>query len=313
MIEFWKEIINALSEGEKVCLLYVIESEGSSPGRQCFKMFVTEKGKMKGSIGGGIMEQKLIELAKSRLQQNIVAPFIKQQIHRKDINENRSGMICSGEQTIAFYFLDENQISIIDKIVNSDSGVIELNEKGIFFHKEEIIATPITCTIESSEKWKYKQSIEERDTVFIVGAGHVGLALSQTMKQLGFYVVLLDNRENLNTMHLNQYADKKLVINYDHVGQFISEGNRNYVALVSFGFKTDEQVLRQIIHKNFKYVGMMGSKEKIRQLFENMKSDGFSELALNKIHAPIGIPIKSKTVEEIAISIAAQIIQVKNN
>ena len=95
-MSIWDEILRRINEKEPLAFMYVIDSEGSSPGRQGFMMIVNGRGEMSGSIGGGIMEQKLVELAKSKLKAGEFKPFIKTQIHRK-VEVNHSGMICSGD------------------------------------------------------------------------------------------------------------------------------------------------------------------------------------------------------------------------
>ncbi len=82
---------------------------------------------------------------------------------------------------------------------------------------------------------------------------------------------------------------------------------------MTFGHKADELVLKQLLRKEYKYIGMMGSPSKVKQIFDNLITDGFKKKELDKVHAPIGIPITSKTPEEIAVSIAAQIIKIKNS
>ena len=81
---------------------------------------------------------------------------------------------------------------------------------------------------------------------------------------------------------------------------------------MTFGYRTDDVIIRQLINKNFKYIGLLGSKEKIATLFQSMIADGFDKDRIGRIYAPIGIDIKSETTQEIAISVAAQLIRVKN-
>ncbi len=85
-----------------------------------------------------------------------------------------------------------------------------------------------------------------------------------------------------------------------------------FVVLASFGYRTDDQVLRQLIRHRYGYIGMLGSAEKVRVMFEAMRAEGFTDEELARVHAPIGLPIRSRTPEEIAVSIAAQVILVKN-
>ena len=102
----WRLIINSLKQNTPVMLLYVLESKGSSPGRQGFFMAVNANGEMEGSIGGGIMEHKFVEMAKEKLKaagNELRDAGIRKQLHDKSAAKNQSGMICSGEQTILLY------------------------------------------------------------------------------------------------------------------------------------------------------------------------------------------------------------------
>ena len=96
----WKLIAQSLQQNLAVMLLYVLESNGSSPGRQGFFMAVNAAGEMEGSIGGGIMEHKFVELAKEKLKAGNQEPDFKKKIHDKSVAAEQSGMICSGDQTI---------------------------------------------------------------------------------------------------------------------------------------------------------------------------------------------------------------------
>ena len=109
-------------------LLYVLESSGSSPGRQGFFMAVNANNEMAGSIGGGIMEHKFVEMAKASLEAGVegretgagsreAGHTIKKQIHDKSASKNQSGMICSGEQTILLYPVKEGDHRVVQDII----------------------------------------------------------------------------------------------------------------------------------------------------------------------------------------------------
>ncbi|MBX7152450.1 XdhC family protein [bacterium] len=145
----------------------------------------------------------------------------------------------------------------------------------------------------------------------IIGGGHVGQALARLASQLDFNITLIDDRE--------EYAralfphDRIRVIHTPPDYSAIPEPAENsFICLVSKGYASDEAALRQIIRKPVRYIGMIGSRKKIRTVFENMQKDGFEQSLFEKIHAPIGLDIRSETPEEIAVSILAEIIQYKN-
>ena len=96
----WSFIVKKLEQEINIVLMLVLESAGSSPGRQGFKMAVSADDQMDGSIGGGIMEHKLVVKARDMLKKKEQNYFFKKQIHRKDSPQDQSGMICSGEQTV---------------------------------------------------------------------------------------------------------------------------------------------------------------------------------------------------------------------
>ena len=99
---------------------------------------------------------------------------------------------------------------------------------------------------------------------------------------------------------------------YSELSDLISGGENVYVAIMTFGYRSDNIALRAVINKDFKYIGVLGSQTKTDELFKEWKHDGLSLKRLEKIHSPIGLSIKSQSPMEIAISIAAEIIKVKN-
>ncbi|MDB5228240.1 MAG: xanthine and dehydrogenase maturation factor XdhC/CoxF family-like protein [Bacteroidota bacterium] len=312
----WQFIKNNLEKGLGVMLLYVLESKGSSPGRQGFFMSVNTNNEMYGSIGGGIMEHKFVELAKEKLKEENNESLIKKQVHSKSAALNQSGMICSGEQTIFIYKLTNKDQDVINKIINcmegNQTGTLQLSPKGIDFINA-IIDESFSFEYKSDEDWKYAESLGYQNHLYIVGGGHCALAFSNLMRTMDFYIHLIEDRKDLNTFLRNTSAHEKIIVNdYSELDKYIPTGKNNYVVLMTFGYRTDAVALRAIIHNDYKYLGMLGSKTKIEQLFSELKTEGVAAEKIDKVYAPIGIDIKSQTPEEIAVSIAAEIVRVKN-
>ena len=314
-MKLWNFINKKLCESKKIMLLVVISSKGSSPGRQGFKMAVCEDGDLEGSVGGGVMEFDIVELGKVMLELNKPGPVLKRQIHNTNGGEDESGMICSGEQTIILCQLNETHKELtsrlINDLLNNKPGVINLSNKGLSYSVEENANNNIVAEINSEFDWKYQELIGHKNRVCIIGAGHVGLALSKLMKDLDFIVEIFDDRKDLNTLKENQYAHKKHIVDYDKIDKVLPQGESVYVVIMTFGHKSDQDVLASLIGKNYKYLGLMGSKAKVVKLYENI---GYNPDEKNapKVFSPIGISIKSKTPMEIAVSIAAEIISIKN-
>ena len=298
VLDFYKKVQQILQTEKRLVLMVVIANDGSSPGRKGFKMAVS-KNAMFGTIGGGIMEHKLVEFAQSLLGKPSFQSFIKHQIHDKSAPENQSGMICSGQQTIAFYDCTVSFLPLVNQILTEENFRITYNNFGINIPSE-------------NEEWSFTETNSQPQKVYIIGGGHVGLALSETLSKLDFEVHILDHRENLNTMLQNRFVHSRQTVNLEQIDTYIPEGTDVYVIIMSFGYRTDDVIIRKLINKNFKYIGMLGSKEKIATLFQSMIADGFDKNRIAQVFAPIGIDIKSETTQEIAISVAAQLIRVKN-
>ena len=318
-------IATQIAAEKKVLLLQVVESIGSSPGRTGFRMAIAfdeklEKSTFVGSIGGGIMEQKLVALGIARLRERRSEPFLKRQIHRKDAAHDQSGMICSGEQTLFFYTFKADDLPIIEQILTDLSqnteGVLFLSKEGIKYTSGIPNLTAFEKFPNLTKYWEqgiYVEKLGFEQHIYIVGGGHCALALSRQMRLLkSFKIHLFDDRPDLNTFVENDAAHEKTVIDYAKIPDLIPEGNNIYVVLMTVGYRSDEQILRGLSAKSIKYLGMLGSRAKVETMLENLKNEGFSADFLQKIHAPIGLDVKSQTPEEIAVSIAAEIIKVKN-
>jgi xanthine dehydrogenase accessory factor len=146
-LQVWQLILKNYQNNIPEILLYVLESSGSSPGRQGFFMAVNSNNKMEGSIGGGIMEHKFVEMAKEQLtvmSNGLSEGKIRKQIHDKSAAKNQSGMICSGEQTIFIYKISDTDIPHIKNIITSleqnKNGTLQLSPSGILFED----AVPLT-------------------------------------------------------------------------------------------------------------------------------------------------------------------------
>lgn len=315
-LQVWKFIAASLQENIPVMLLYVLESKGSSPGRQGFFMAVKANGKMQGSIGGGIMEHKFVEMAGEQLKIKNVKLKIRKQVHNKSATKCRSGMICSGEQMVLIYQVQKNDKETIDAIIlclkENRNGTLIISPNKIQF-SENMASSDFFFEMKSEDDWIYQEKIGYKNHLFIIGGGHCSLAFSKMMAMMDFYIHLFDDRQDLNTMEQNEFVhEKKIVNSYEEIKNFISSGENNYVVIMTFGYRTDDIAVRALLDKKFKYLGLLGSQKKIEELFNTYQSEGIPKEVLKRIHSPIGISIKSQTPEEIAISIAAEIIAVKN-
>ena len=312
-MDVWEFIDDRLSANVNVMLLYVLDSEGSSPGRKGFKMAVTADGDLCGTIGGGIMEFKLVEKARSLLHSGVKDISLIEQFHDKTHDKNQSGMICSGsQQNVLIPLHSSNAKETIRQIVEAqkqnESKTIHLSPGGIRISDEPAKG----FNYKAQADWNYTESLNQKPILHIIGGGHVGLALSELMHYLGFYIKLYDDRNGLNTIELNLFADEKYFIDYNTIIDAMNIKENDFVVIMTIGYRTDKIVLKQLVHKDFLYLGLLGSEKKNEKLFAELKAEGLAKDKLDKVFAPVGINIFSKTTKEIAVSIAAQMILIKN-
>lgn len=314
-MNFAKHILSILKENKTAVLMIVVENLGSSSGKRGFKMILDSDGKLFGTIGGGIAEYKIVLEAKKMLVKNNTEIKLIRQVHNNDSENDKSGMICSGEHSVALIPVNNDKFALFETILksieNNEKSILKISQEGIFNEKLNQGFLP-KLKKENPEKWEYSEVVGNRNSIYILGAGHVGLALSKTMTDLDFHVEIFDNREDLNTFEQNEFADKKHIVDYNEIDKFIPEGENIFVTVMTFSHKSDMLVCEKLLNKNCKYFGMLASKNKVKTIKENLSEKGFSKDKLNKIYSPIGLDIKSETPAEIAISIAAQIIEIKN-
>jgi xanthine dehydrogenase accessory factor len=314
-LSLWNFILDNLNADKKVILLTVAESSKSSPGRQGFKMVVSEDAELFGTIGGGIMEKDMVEYSLDLLFRNETRD-IKKLYHTDKTKHEKSGMICGGYQVILFTVIDKSHINVIGNIISSlkekQNGELTISPGKIEYNRADKI-NPTTFIYESDKHWQYKENIGLPLIAYIAGGGHVGLAVSRVMKSIGFYVIVFDHREDVFTLEQNEYADEIIITKYEDIGNEIIESERSYVIIVTPMHAGDKDTLKSVIDKNIKYIGLMGSKNKIKSIFDGLREDDINEKLFERVHTPIGIEIEAESPEEIAISIAAEVIKVKNS
>lgn len=315
--ELWPFVAERLHRNEPVMLLVVAESSGSSPGRAGYKMAVACDGALCGSIGGGAMEVALVEQAKERGKQAVGESELKEQVHRKN-DPNASGMICSGSQTVIFRQLTREDVSVveaaIDALASGRRDVLALTDTIFAVHPSKGVTQNIHLRFERNQgRFLYQERLGPTDRLYIVGGGHCALALSELMSKMDFRISVFDDRPDLNTIAKNKFADDITIIeDYNSIGDHIPNDDNIYVVVMTLGCASDTVVMRSLMEHDLKYFGVLGSKAKMTALLRELRKEGYDAARLKRIRTPIGIPINSRTPAEIAVSIAAEIIQTKN-
>jgi xanthine dehydrogenase accessory factor len=150
------------------------------------------------------------------------------------------------------------------------------------------------------------------DRLLIVGGGHCGRALARAASPLDFGIVVADDREEFSRPDDFAFPGVEQVLHSrSDYADLPDPDTQTYVALVTKGFLTDEAALRRVIDSPAAYIGMMGSIKKRETVFAKLRADGVPEQSLARVHSPIGLEIGAETPAEIAVSILAEIVQVR--
>jgi xanthine dehydrogenase accessory factor len=151
----------------------------------------------------------------------------------------------------------------------------------------------------------------DKEEVLIFGAGHIAACVSKLAKTVGFKVTIIDDRKEFANQDRFPEADEIIVEETEKALTHLEITPSTYIIVLTRGHLKDEEVLGSVIKSGAAYIGMIGSREKNATVFQQLTKKGISQEELDKVHTPIGININAQTPEEIAVSIMAEIIQVR--
>ncbi|MGA2858720.1 MAG: XdhC/CoxI family protein [Candidatus Sulfotelmatobacter sp.] len=149
--------------------------------------------------------------------------------------------------------------------------------------------------------------------LYVFGAGHVALSVCQTAASAGFDVIVSDDRSSYATRERFPAAREIYALDFDEAMQKLDPDESSYVVIVTRGHRDDMRILRWAVQTRARYVGMIGSKRKVIQIFKTLEEGGVPAQLFERVHAPIGLDIGAITPEEIAVAITAELIAVRRH
>lgn len=178
--------------------------------------------------------------------------------------------------------------------------------------RETLLEVPKTEVIDCRGTSMLVERIYDRPRLVICGGGHVSLYVCQLGKMLGFHVTVMDDREQFASPERFPEADRCICEDLSRLADEVPPHPNTYYVVVTRGHAHDETCVRQVLKRPYRYLGMIGSKAKVAKTRERLLADGYPKEQVDAIYAPIGLKLGGQLPEEIAVSIAAEIIQVKN-
>lgn len=351
MKNIYIQILDLHATFPSLVLSTVIRSIGSTPQKPGSSALFVKSGLISGTVGGGILEAKVQEISQNAIvsKDSYKATFSLNKDISDGENAICGGQISVLIDSDTYKFLsvyEEIKRSLNDKVpgvlITVISGITEnkvfidrywmteRNKPALpdrFLQKIEPEFKSILLKNDPSDFREIELSIKENETpalfllepvfpplsLVIAGAGHIGKALAHLGSILDFEITIIDDRPEFANKKNIPDAEFIIVENIGQALQKLKKSSDTYIVIVNRGHKDDAGALKECIGSEAGYIGMIGSKNKVATMRRDFIDNGWAtEQQWESVHTPVGIDINSRTVEEIAVSIAAQLIQVKN-
>ena len=342
MQNLFHEMFNALHNGQSVAWTALVETKGSTPQKAGASMLVFADGSQAGTLGGGCVEAEVKRRALRLLDEG--QPEILTFTLDSDYGWD-DGLICGGRMKMLVDPLrpgaDLSYFETYQKLLLSARGTTEaividpeksgggtatdrflFDANGDLAARRGSEATPdaVLTGLQSVADRPRPYVVSgvsyltqlERCRLLLVGAGHVGQKVAQLAADVDFDVWVVDDREEYCNPARFPQAQRLIVGDIDSALSGLEVDSNTMCVIVTRGHNHDEEALYHLADKSARYVGMIGSRRKIRLIFDDLLAEGISRSALERVHAPLGFDIGSQTVPEIAVSIVAELIAHRN-
>jgi xanthine dehydrogenase accessory factor len=319
MKEMLLAIRQVFQQKQDSVLVLIIKSSGSSPRKIGAAMLIAGEGRIFGTIGGGISEHLAEEEAKILLKEkhNAIKEYILHPNEKADI-----GAQCGGDVTVYFQFLDAANTALGD-VFNAALETFTLPAAAL---RIEIAETANTAHITLLTDERAVQEglssfqglsffhcpIVSKGFVYIFGSGYVAQELCPLLTRLDYRCIIFDDRAALANKQFFPDAVKIIHGSYDSIGEYIDISENDCIVTVTRGPGFDFQTAAFALKTKARYIGLIGSKKKLKFIREKLKAKGFTDEQIDapQVHAPIGLDIGSETPIEVAVSIAAELIKI---
>lgn len=349
MSEVWQAAVQELEGGRDVALATILAVRGSSPRHVGTRLLVRQDGSIVGTIGGGLFEADVEKLA-ARALQNGESWRSLFSFRGRDAHDHQ--MICGGEADVLIEVIsaqDGDALDFCKKVYevtasgrrayllsrldmpqgsykNGPVRHLLLEEDGQRWGgfpgddlaldampSSRLLKPAQVIEIPGSEYPIFLEWLRQRGTVYVFGAGHVGLCVAHLAAYVDFKVVVVDDRADYaDSSRFPEAHEVKVVESFtDFFSQTVLDED-SYVVIVTRGHSHDRTVLNLALKTRAGYIGMIGSRRKTNLIFQALLMEGFSSEDLQRVYSPIGLPIGGETPQEIGISIVAQIVDFRS-
>ncbi|MCC5888122.1 MAG: XdhC family protein [Gammaproteobacteria bacterium] len=319
---FWAQLEAELNLGSPVYLVLVVAHRRGSPGTVGARMFVCADGRQVGTIGGSVLELDLVGRARELLAaapSGADLPKLERFVHRRSdplhIAPGESGLICSGwQQHVSVALRPERDLETIHAIAECDAqggyGAVWITQAGIQFDDAAPDLMSPAIDLQTERGWRVEEQLLNRQRLVIFGGGHCGLALSRVMAELDWYITVVDRRADVATFRDNDCADQHVLVeDFASGAESLSWPQLTDAIVMTTDYHSDVRALLGCLGQPLRSIGVMGSPAKLRVIREALTDAGVGAADLARVRGPVGLRMKSDTPAEIAVSVAAELLQ----
>lgn len=323
MDRIFAKLLYEMQKNKDTVLVTIVADQGSAPRGAGSQMLVGQDGRILGTIGGGAVEARAEEMALKLLKDQVSLCHLFQ-LHERAKED--IGMVCGGNVRVLFQFIPGTSAywvklagALLDRVAKRQPGWLVLrtdgsapallDENGMEIMGEEVPGSVTRngwIPFQSSNYFCSPLPIGER--AFLFGAGHCSQALAPLLDTVGFRVTVFDERAEYANRDSFPTAENVIVGDFTKLSDYIEFHDGDYVVIMTSGHSHDFDVEQQVLRGPFAYVGVIGSRKKTASVNARLREAGVDEDAIARVHTPIGTAIKAVTPEEIAVSIAGEMI-----
>jgi len=339
----YQELAGLLERKEPLAFAVLVETKGSTPQKCGAKAIFLPDGRVIGTLGGGCLEAETRQKALRALETG--ESFTFKAVLDDDFGWD-DGLICGGSvQTFVQPNLSSSKVwqALLDQLASRERRVLatvttgEHTGKRALFSAQQLIVSddlpadllselstkcvellqepepePLTITHQPLAIAVYYEPILPKPVLVICGGGHVGCAVGKLAAWSGFDVVAIDDRASFANKERFPDASKIIVDDPAKVMKDFPFDADTYICIVTRGHRHDAVILKEVIHSKAGYIGMIGSKRKVRTVMEGFINEGAATAEdFRRVRTPMGLSIHSLTVEEIAVSVVSELIAVR--
>jgi xanthine dehydrogenase accessory factor len=345
MVDIYTELVRALTAGEKSVLARVIRQTGSAPRTAGATLLLKANGTVVGSVGGGLLEHDVLRKAQEVLTSGRCA-VLKIRLTGREVAA--SEMLCGGNVDVLVepvlptdagaYTVFQELIALIQEgrrgtlvtlvadgreggarfLVAEQGAVVGdaasiLGEAVVDVTRWADVRQPALATLAESagKPTVFLEPVEAEAVLLLFGAGHISTFVASLARMVGFRVRVIDDRGEFANTRRFPTADQLMVCSVAEAFNRIVVTPSTFIAIVTRGHAHDREALRAALATQPAYLGMIGSRRKRDLIYASLMEEGVAPEDLGRVHTPIGISIGAETPEEIAVSIVAELIQVR--